>query len=151
MSELANGTWVLVADGEKALFLENVTDGQDPYLQVRRLEAQDNPRHGEQVSDRAGRRSDGGPGQSSAMEETDWHMLAKESFAADLAGILYRMAHRGAYDRIVIVAPPRTLGALRSHLHKEVSAKVVAEIDKDITNHPIRKIEAHLKATLAKL
>ena len=32
MTELANGAWVLVADGEKALFLENVTDGQDPSL-----------------------------------------------------------------------------------------------------------------------
>ncbi|NND41066.1 MAG: Host attachment protein, partial [Silicimonas sp.] len=35
MSTLKNGAWVLVADGEKALFLENITDGEDPYLKVR--------------------------------------------------------------------------------------------------------------------
>lgn len=148
MTEIANGTWVLVADGEKALFLENVTDGQDPFLQVRRLEAQDNPLDRDQTSDRAGRRDDGGVRQRSAMEEADWHMLAKERFADDLADILYRMAHRGAYERIVLVASPRTLGALRPHLHKEVQARVVAEIDKDMTNHPVEQIEKLVKAVL---
>ena len=149
MTELANGTWVLVADGEKAMFLENVTDAEDPHLKVRRLEEQDNPRHGEQASDRAGRRGDGGPGQRSAMEEADWHMLAKARFAQDLAGILYKLAHRGAFDRIVLVAPARTLGALRKELHKEVAARVAAELPKDITNHPIPDIEKLVKAALA--
>lgn len=149
MTELANGTWVLVADGEKALFLENVTDGQDPYLQVRRLEGQDNPPDRDQTSDRPGRRSDGGAGQRSAMEEADWHVLAKDRFADELGDILYRMVHRGAFDKLIVVAPPRTLGALRGRLHKEVQARVVAEIDKDMTNHPVRDIERLVKSALA--
>ena len=149
MTELANGTWVLVADGEKALFLENVTDGQDPYLKVVRLEEQENPPHGEQVSDKAGRMQDGGAQQRSSMQEADWHMLAKDRFAGEMSDILYKLAHRNAFDKIVLVAPPRTLGTLRDTLHKEVTARVVGEVAKDMTNHPIDKIESLLKAELA--
>ena len=43
MTQIDNGTWVLIADGEKALFLENKTDGQDPFFEVFREEEQDNP------------------------------------------------------------------------------------------------------------
>jgi protein required for attachment to host cells len=38
MTTIKHGTWVLVADGEKALFLENQTDGADPHLKVVRKE-----------------------------------------------------------------------------------------------------------------
>lgn len=150
MTELAHGTWVLIADGEKAVFLENLTDGQDPYLKVIRLEERENPRHGEQVSDRAGRMPDVGAGQRSALQEADWHVLAKTRFAEDLAATLYRLAHRGAFERIVLVAPPKTLGALRGHLHKEVAARVVAELAKDMTNHTVPEIERLLKSALSK-
>ncbi|MBE0453861.1 host attachment family protein [Roseovarius autotrophicus] len=149
MSKLSNGTWVLVADGDKALFLENVTDAQAPNLVVRRVEEQDNPANRDQQSDRPGRMPDVGPGQRSGMEEADWHRLGKERFAAEMADILYRLAHRGAFDRLVLVAPPRTLGALREHLHKEVAQRVVAEIGKDLTNHPGDKLEKVLLAELA--
>ena len=37
MTDLKNGTWVLVADGEKALFLENVTDRKNPHDRTRQL------------------------------------------------------------------------------------------------------------------
>lgn len=149
MTELAHGVWVLVADGEKAMFLENVTDGQDPFLRVVRLESQENPPHGDQVSDRPGRMPDTGKGQRSAMEDPDWHLLAKDRFAAELSDILYRLAGRKAFEKLVLVAPPKTLGALRDGLHKDVRAHVVAEVDKDMTNHPVPKIEELLKAELS--
>ena len=38
MTELKTGTWVVIADGEKALFLENTMDAEDPYLVVRRID-----------------------------------------------------------------------------------------------------------------
>jgi len=93
---------------------------------------------------------DTGHGQRSAMEDPDWHLLAKDRFASDLSDILYRLAGRKAYEKLVLVAPPKTLGALRDGLHKDVRAKVVAEVDKDMTNHPVNKIETLLKVELAK-
>ncbi|ANT59195.1 MULTISPECIES: host attachment protein [Roseobacteraceae] len=149
MAILTNGTWVLIADGEKALFLRNDVDEQDPDLNVVRIEEQENPSDREQSANRPGRMHDGGPGQKSAVEDTDWHELAKERFADDLAEILYKQAHKGKFDRIVLVAPPATLGELRSKLHKEVSDKVVAELDKTLTNHPLDKIEKLLRDEFA--
>ncbi|MEI4262207.1 host attachment family protein [Roseovarius sp. D0-M9] len=150
MAELKTGTWVLICDGEKALFLRNDGDAQAPDLNVVRIDEQDNPKDIDQSANRPGRMNDDGPGHRSAYDDTDWHELAKERFASDLADRLYKQAHRGAYDHIVIVAASKTLGALRGELHKEVAAKVIAEIDKDLTNHPLDKVEQMIKAELAK-
>ncbi|WP_113910476.1 host attachment protein [Roseovarius dicentrarchi] len=151
MAELKPGTWVLVCDGEKALFLRNDGDAQAPDLNVVRIDEQDNPKDIDQSANRPGRMSDNGPGHRSAFDDTDWHELAKERFASDLADRLYKQAHRGAYDRIVIVAAARTLGALRGELHKEVAEKVIAEIDKDLTNHPLDEVEQMVKKHLAQM
>jgi protein required for attachment to host cells len=148
MAVLTNGTWVLIADGEKALFLRNRVDAIAPTLDVVRKSENDNPSNLEQSTDRPGRKQDAGAGQRSAMEDTDWHRLSKERFAHDLADILYKYAHRGAFDRIVLVAAPHVLGDLRDQLHKEVREKVVAEVAKDLTHHPLDKVETMLKAEL---
>ncbi|MBB3995341.1 protein required for attachment to host cells [Sulfitobacter undariae] len=149
MTRLTKGTWVLVTDSEKALFLKNETDGTDPYLTVVKKETQDNPPTRDQAANERGRKSDGSSGHKSAMDDTDWHELAKERFAADLADMLYKRAHKGEFERIVIVADPNTLGELRSQLHKEVSDKVIGEIPKTLTNHPLDEIEKMVKAELA--
>lgn len=149
MTKIANGTWVLVADSEKALFLENIADGEDPHLVVRKEESQENPSDREQGANRPGRMHDGGVGQRSALADTDWHELAKHRFAADLADILYRRAHRGDFDRIVLACAPQVLGDLRHALHKEVSQKVVGEVPKVLTNHQLDQIEKILKDELA--
>lgn len=148
MTKLTNGTWVVVADGEKALFLENITDGEDPNLNVIGKDEQDNPKDIAQSANRPGRMNDGGQGQKSAFEDTDWHELAKERFASDLADKLYKKAHSGKFDRLVICAAPNILGELRNEMHQEVSDKVVGEIDKTLTNHTIPDIEKIVKAEL---
>ncbi|MCZ4354066.1 host attachment family protein [Roseovarius aestuarii] len=149
MTDLAAGTWVLVCDSEKALFLRNDVDAQDPDLNLQDIKTQENPSDIDQSANRPGRMNDSGPGQRSALDDTDWHELAKERFADELAEILYIKAHRGDFDKLIIVADPRTLGALRPALHSEVSSKVIAEIDKTMTNHPVDKIETLVKAELA--
>jgi protein required for attachment to host cells len=141
MIRLEKDTWVLVADGEKALFLCNEGGAVDPKLSVMRIEEQDNPRQGEQVSDRPGRRSDNSVGQRSAMEEADWHQLGKDRFAAEMSAMLSRMVKRGHIARVVIVAPPRSLGELRAHLDDAVLNTVVAEIPKTLTRHPLPEIQ----------
>lgn len=148
MTELTHAAWVLIADGEKALFLRNVTDGADPYLDVIRKEEQDNPKDIDQSANRPGRMADTGHGQRSALDDTDWHELAKERFASDLADMLYKQAHKGAFDAIVLVAPPETLGELRANLHQEVTNKVIGEVPKTLTNHPVDEIEKIVKKEL---
>lgn len=159
MAKLLEGTWVLVADGEKALFLVNDGDADYPILNVRRKEEHENPATRDQGVDKPGRYSDGpafaaragaaGHPQRSAFQQTDWHRLEKERFADDLADLLYKRAHAGDFERIILVVPPPILGELRGHLHKEVSDRVVGEITKTLTNHPVDEIERIVAVELA--
>jgi protein required for attachment to host cells len=143
---LKHDCWVLVADGERALFLKNDGDATYPNLTVIRQVEEENPPTHEQGSDRPGRYHDGPSAHRSAVEDTDWHRLAKERFADELAEKLYPLAHNGEIKELVIVAPPLVLGELRKKLHKEVADKVVAELQKTVTNHPLHKIEEMLLA-----
>ncbi|GGG64732.1 host attachment protein [Salipiger pallidus] len=148
MTELKQDTWVVVTDSEKALFLRNLTDHENPNLEVVDEEQQENPSDREQGANRPGRMHDGGVGHRSAVADTDWHELQKERFAADLAEKLYEEAHKGAFKELVLVASPKVLGDLRAELHKEVSDKIVAEVPKTLTNHPVNKIEELVKREL---
>lgn len=148
MAALEQGTWVIIADGEKALVMENVTDAQDPNLVVVSVEEPETRQP--KPSDRAGRRYDRGPKQKSAVEEDTWKSHAKSLFVQDVANLLNRKGLKGAYKRLVLVASPHVLGLLRRRLHTEVLAKVVAEVDKTLTNHPLHKVERILSAKLAR-
>jgi len=143
---LEHDIWVLVADGEKALFLRNEGDDKYPHLEVFREVHEDNPATHDQGTDRPGRMQDGNNAHRSAVQETDWHRLEKARFAKDLADRLYKMAHHHKFKKIVLVAPPVVLGELRKDLHKEVADKVTAEVAKTLTNHTIDEIEKVLQA-----
>ena len=58
-----------------------------------------------------------------------------------MASDLNRAAQANEFKEIVIVAPPKTLAELRRDLSVEAQRKVVAEIPKDLTHHPIPEIE----------
>ena len=49
-----------------------------------------------------------------------------------------------ARSSLVIAAPPRTLADLRRAFHADVKKRIVAEVGKDLTNHPVSEIETHL-------
>ena len=140
MTRIKNGTHVVVADSEKALYLVNLTDGENPYLDVLRKDAQDNPPDREQSANHRGRMAPS-VGPKSAFQDTDWHELAKERFADDIADHLYKMAHAGEIDSLILVAGPKVLGNIRDALHIEVRNKIIAEVDKNLAGHPLDEIE----------
>ena len=72
---------------------------------------------------------------------------ARHRFAAALAAALADTVER--YDRLVIVAPPATLGDLRSALVPSVTRKVIAEVAKDLVKTPDEAIRSHLEAVAA--
>ncbi|WP_282602676.1 host attachment family protein [Paracoccus sp. PARArs4] len=149
LDNLTNGTWVLIADGEKALFLVNHGDQDLLDLRIHDEEKQENPSDREQSANRPGRQHQSVGSGRSAYEDTDWHQLAKERFADHLAEMLYERAHKGRFDRIVLIAAPKVLAELRDKMHKEVASRVVGEVPKTLTNHPLDQIEKVLRAELA--
>src|SRR5438132_9369840 len=132
---------VLVGDGQKALFLRNRGNALRVHLVVERILEQDNPPTREQGTDRPGRATSSLGVARSAMAEVDWHHLAKERFADEIAEALYRHAHANLFDRLIIIAPPKILGNLRKAFHPEVLGRTAAEIPKELTSHPVTELE----------
>jgi len=86
-----------------------------------------------------------GAGGGSTAGETDFHVQAEQRFAAEAADRINRAALANEFEKLIIVAPPKTLGALRKHYHKQVESRITAEIAKDLTGHPVDRIEAVLQ------
>ena len=72
--------------------------------------------------------------------------LEEERFAVEAAHLLNTAALSNAFESLVVVAPPRTLGELRKHYHKEVEKRLVAEVPKDLTRVPVEEMERILQA-----
>ncbi len=142
---LPHNAVVLVADGRKMLFLRNEGDNDYPNLVVENAQEQDNPATRDQATDSAGCASSPQGGVQSSVEPTDFHQIEEDRFAADAADFLKTGALKNAYDSLIVVAPPKTLGELRKHYHKEVSSRLKGELDKDLTGHPIKDIEKALQ------
>ena len=136
---------VLIADGRKTLFFRNEGDGTFPNLQVERKEIHENPAHHEQASDTAGQAMNVIGGHGGTMGEVDFHQLEEDRFAADTAELLKARALGGEFESLIVVAPPKTLGALRKHYHKEVESRLVGEVPKDLVNVPVDEIERILQ------
>ncbi|MBX3582789.1 MAG: host attachment protein [Rhizobiaceae bacterium] len=143
---LKHGLWLVVADGEKALFMKNDGDAKFPNFEVFSELNQENSTTRETVSDKPGRFNDGPSPHRSAVQETDLNKLAKMRFADEIAEKLYKAAHNGDFEYIVIAAPPSVLGELRKKMHQVVTDKIVTEIPKTLTNLPVYDIEKMLQA-----
>jgi len=166
--QVPHDAFVMVVDGRKMLFFRNEGDADFPHLVVDHAEAHPNPKNSNQKTDAAGgasstqaganapgsavggdRHAMGGVAQFApsrgSMAETDFHQQEEDRFAAETADFLKKRAMAHEFESLIVVAPPRTLGELRKHYHKEVSDRLVGELDKDLTGHPVPEIEAALQ------
>ena len=141
-----HNSFVMVADGRKMLFFRNDGDVDLLNLQVVSMAEKENPFNRDQMSDAPGRAFASVGSGRSAYESTDFHELEESRFDVETAAILKRGAMEGAYEKLIVVAPPKTLGELRKHYHKEVANRLVAEIPKDLTGHPVAEIEKIISA-----
>lgn len=139
-----NGAWVLVGDGQRALFLNNQGDADLLDLRVMEARVETNPPARDWGTDQPGRAFASVGARRGAVDATDWHQLEKEQFVAAVADKLNKAAESGEMTELVIVAPPRVLGELRKELSPKAQAKVVGELDKDLTRHPLPEIEKAL-------
>lgn len=142
---LPNNALVLVIDGRKALFFRNHGDQNQIDLRTEAHdERQDRADH-EIKTDASGATAQQ-PARfgRSVYEETDFHQQEEERWAHAAAEKINTRALTNDFDALVIIAPPKTLGELRRKLHKEAAERVICEIPKQMTGHPIPDIEALL-------
>jgi protein required for attachment to host cells len=137
--------FVFVGDGRKALFLRNVGDEKFINLKAERVFIDENPPTHDQGTDRPGRAfMRAGTNLRSGVEDTDWHDLEEHRFARRVAAAMESLVRDRKVKALVVVAPPRTLAELRNAFHDDVKGRILAEIDKDLTRHPVEEIERHL-------
>ena len=132
--QLPKGATVAVVDGEKLHLYRNEGDGADMRLTAM-PPAKVNADH---------RGSDAGHQSSSA--NPDGHQAEEDGFAIGVADILNREALENEITHLMIIAAPQTLGELRKHYHKALSAVLVGEMHKDLTSHSIKDVEQAIAA-----
>jgi len=138
---LPNQALVLVADGRKMLLLRNHGKGLKVDLRTEAHDERADAKDSDMKTDAAGTGTQSGGYGRPAMDETDFHQQAEDEWAKDAADLLNRRALTNDYDALVIVAPPKTLGELRKHFHKETERRIVATFNKEMTDRPLADIE----------
>ena len=141
---LPHNTLVLVADGRKMLFLRNQGHGNQIELVTEGHDERRDRKNHEIKTDAAGAGAQRGGYGTPAMDETDFHQQEENRYAANAADQLRIRALAGDFDALAIIAPPKTLGELRKHLHKEVEKRIVMELPKEMTDRPLPDIAAML-------
>lgn len=140
-------TWVVVADGARARILSGdpAKGGLEPVMPE--LVGRGREKGSELLADRPGRSVDSSHvGDRHAMEPpTDPKEVEKQRFVRHLADRLAEALNEGRFARLVLVAPPRALGELRSVLSEKVRAAIVREVDKDLTWVPVHELPGHLR------
>lgn len=143
-------TWVVVADGARARVLTGGGKG------ARLRPAMDHEFIGSNIpsreidADRPGRSFDSaGEGRHAMEPPTDPRRKRKADFARSIALFLEAEAKRGAFDRLIIAAPPQALGDLRAELSDAVRAKIVHEINKDLVEAPADELTERLSQVLS--
>ena len=141
-------TWILVADGTRASIYANDGPGLGLYRATEKDLAINSPtKVGDIMSDQQGRAANpAGGGYHSLEPRTDPRRHEESVFLHSVASFLDEAAQSKIYERLVLAAPPKALGDLRSSLSPQTTALVVQELDKDLVNLSERDLEQHLIA-----
>ena len=129
-------TLIVVANGAKARFLEPSRDYKT-LVPTRddMLEPKARRPDRDLVTDKPGRGfSPARDGRRGGFESPhDPHKMEKHNFTARLAETLDKACSARKFDRLVLVAPKRSLGELRTLLSARVRKAVSHEVAKDLT------------------
>ena len=151
--------WILVCDAGRARLF--VDDGRGRAYRL--VQAFDHPEGRAHVrdltSDAEGRKPNGGSrgsgahersegfyGRPGASPDTDPRDVEAQKFARLLAAALEKGLANRAYDGLVLAAPPRFLGLLRSALDEQVRRHVDGTVGKDLTGLDPHELGEKLRA-----
>jgi protein required for attachment to host cells len=144
--KLAEGEWIVVCDGAKALMLENVGDAKFPNLKTLSVRQHEDASTSEQGAERPGRVHASAGTARSSVEQTDWHQRAEEQFLQALVADLAAHVEQNKIHALTIVAPPKALGVMRPHYTEKMKGVLRNEVPHDYVKKPVHEIEKLLTA-----
>jgi protein required for attachment to host cells len=136
--------WYAIADGGRARFVERDENGAFRTV-VSFVSTELHDRASDLGRDRPGRVMESAtPGRSAVEPRSDPKELAKEAFVTLVAEELAAEHERGAFDQLMLVAPPGVLTELKDKLAKPIADLVVKDLQKDLTKVPDHDLTEHL-------
>ena len=150
-------TWIIAADSSRARVLQ-VADREEKLLEIedllnpearmqnRDLQTDGEPRfNGHGGVGKPATAPTGGPGSDREAQGPVEHSV--KVFAREIGRYLDKARTEHRYDELVLIAPPKFLGALRGELGKEVEKLVADDVPKNLAWLNARDLERHLKRT----
>jgi protein required for attachment to host cells len=127
--QLPKDATVAVVDGEKFNLFRNAGDEAGLKLVAAAHDESD------------GHHKGAGAGRHSSAANPDGAQDAEDGFSESVAHFLNKSVLEGRIDRLLVIAAPRTLGALRKQYHDKTTAALLGEVPKDLTGHSVADVE----------
>ncbi len=133
---------LLVCDGQKALFIQNDGwPGQPIFKVVHEMHWDESQHTADLGTDKPGRVRSMLGGPISSIEPADWHAEEEDAFVKKALQEFTKLCEKDKTREVVFVAPPKALAVIRKAASKALMERVVGQLDKDLTKHPIYEIE----------
>lgn len=127
-------TWIVVAEGSRARVLSARSPTQ-PLVEILDFEFPEGRLRDQDIhTDRAGNKQESNYGGGSAMEPRNTREQQHGAFARLIADALDKARNNGDYQRLMLVAPPAFLGALRGALNSPVEKLIDKTVQKNLIN-----------------
>lgn len=137
--------WILVADGETARIYSSSSQSDRLETAVPFEFRMSNPPTREQGTERPGRvYESSGMARHAAEPRVDWHREQKREFAREIGRFLQEKTRDGAFDVLLLAAPPQMMGDLREELDPATRKLVSGEIVKDMTHLGPQELQKYL-------
>lgn len=136
--------WFVIADGEHARIVTPSAAGS--FQTIASVDAADAHRRSQALgTDRPGRSFESGNASRRAIEpKHDPHAMSKQKFQQFIAERVNEASNAGSFERLVLVAPSRTMPIIRDALDVETLEKLVGTLTKDLIKTPDHELGAHL-------
>lgn len=145
-------TWIVVMDSGQARIFSIVkgADGRELKPALPPLKSALHGHARDERSDKPGRSAASArDGLRHAIEpKHDFHKLAKRAFVKDVATTLGAARREDKFDRLVLIAPRRSLGELHTLLAPAVKSSVAQEIGKDFAKLSTKALSSRLMELL---
>jgi protein required for attachment to host cells len=139
-------TWVVIADGARARLVSAEGHGKTLHVVEQREFSADHRPNRELLDERPSRVFEShGETRHGIEPKTDAHRELKRDFAQVVAAALDDSLSLKHFSRLVVVAPPITLGDLRNALSEAVKASIIAEVASDLTKIPNSEVPRHIE------
>lgn len=137
--------WLLVAESARARIYSQVV-GDDSLGEVEDLTHPESRLHDRDlVSDGPGRAFDSaGQGRHAMEPGVHMHQHEAQVFARRIATHLQSACAEGAFDELVIAAPPKFLGLLREQLSPTIRSRLTNTIHKNLIRSTPAELARHL-------